>query len=94
MNREQRLFKLMTAVRDCLQTCTVSGSPRQALSSYMQRLRNDPHWTDAEIQEVEQTAGMALAAEHQSNFKETDRGRKSYKQNPQREEARVDRHWT
>ena len=62
MTHEQRLFKVMSAVRDCLQTCGRSPAPKEALGRYVDRLRNDPCWNDSEVQEVKSTAEMAIAA--------------------------------
>jgi hypothetical protein len=62
MTHEQRLFKVMSAVRDCLQTCGRSPAPKEALGYYVDRLRKDPCWNDSEVQEVKSTAEKAIAA--------------------------------
>lgn len=88
MTHEQRLFKVMTAVRDCLDSCQRSPQPSEALTRYVQRLRSDPCWNDSEVQEVEKTAGLVLTAGSQRQSKEAARG------NLQCRGTRADRHWS
>lgn len=61
MTHEQRLFKVMSAVRECLQTCCRSGAPDDVVKQFTERLRSDPCWNDSEVQEVESTAKLAIA---------------------------------
>lgn len=87
MTHEQRLFKVMSAVRDCLQTCGRSPSPHETLGRFVDRLKSDPCWNDSEVQEVKQTAEMAIAAGKRRDAEEIPGHRTSTQQ------ARTDRHW-
>lgn len=88
MTHEQRLFKVMTAVRNCLDSCERSPQPTEALSRFVEHLRRDPCWNDSEVQEVEKTAGLALTAGRQRQFKDAARNK------GQSSDAKSNRHWS
>jgi hypothetical protein len=60
MRRADTLLKTMTAVQSCLSECLREAFPLDALQRYVDRLRRDPQWQDAELQEVETTARRAI----------------------------------
>jgi hypothetical protein len=62
MRHEDKLFKTMSAVQGCVKECLHAGAPLAALKSYLQRLRCNPHWAEAEVAQVEAAARRALEA--------------------------------
>lgn len=88
MTHEQRLFKVMSAVRDCVQACGRSPSPNETLGRYVDRLRKDPCWNDSEVEEVKNTTEMIISAGRRRDSKYV-RGSRSTS-TPQ---ARTDQHW-
>jgi hypothetical protein len=53
--------KINAAVRDCLDQCYKSDQPLNCLADFTHRLRSDPGWRDAEVQEFETTVRRVLS---------------------------------
>jgi hypothetical protein len=51
-----QVTKINQAVKDCLQRCYREESPFSAIGKYLEQLRKQPGWTDADIFLVESTA--------------------------------------
>jgi hypothetical protein len=100
MTREQHLFKVMSAVRDCLQSCAQSESPAKTLHHFVARLEHDPQWETADVREVERTAQLALAgrkARQDNRSKGSKEKMHGHQVLPRKEEqlpSRTDRHWS
>ena len=62
MRREDKLFKTMSAVQGCVRECLGANRPLTALKRYVQRLRQNPEWAEAEVNEVEAVARRTLEA--------------------------------
>ena len=61
MSREARLAKVLPLVRDCLDRCFREDNPREAIREYIDRLKCDPQWTEADLKEFEATTDRAIA---------------------------------
>jgi hypothetical protein len=62
VRRSDQLFKTMSAVRQCVESCRRSNVPWAIMEEYVRALRLNPDWNDQEIAEVEAIARRALAA--------------------------------
>lgn len=62
MRRDDHLFKTMSAAKVCISECLKASIPLDSLAEYLDFLRSDPQWTEAEIGEVEATARKAIDA--------------------------------
>jgi hypothetical protein len=62
MRRDEHLLKTMSAVKVCIGECLKAPSPPDSLQKYLDSLRSDPQWNEAEIAEVEATAKKAIDA--------------------------------
>lgn len=66
--------RINRAIKDCLELCYQNSMPLGALGEFMDRLRADPSWNEAEIEQVERGVLQMLAAlsgrsdEVQSNY--------------------------
>jgi hypothetical protein len=52
--------RINAAIRDCLQRCYESRFPLPILAEFMGKLRADPDWREAEVQEVEAAVRQML----------------------------------
>jgi hypothetical protein len=62
MRRDDHLFKTMSAAKTCIADCLQAPAPAVSLAKYLEFLRSDPQWSEAEITEVETTARKAIDA--------------------------------
>jgi len=62
MRRDDHLFKTMSAAKVCITECLKAPTPLDSLAKYLEFLRSDPQWSDAEIAEVAATARKAIDA--------------------------------
>ena len=53
--------KINIAVRECLDRCYKSDQPLNCLADFTLRLRDDPDWRDAEVQEFETAVRRVLS---------------------------------
>jgi hypothetical protein len=54
--------RINLAIKDCLQRCYENSMPLGALGEFMDGLRADPTWNEAEIEQVERGVLQMLAA--------------------------------
>jgi hypothetical protein len=62
MLRHPTIDRLNGAIHACLDECYSASNPLAALASFVRRLRTNPAWREAEIEEVEQTVRRMLRA--------------------------------
>ena len=53
--------KIQSAVQECLDDCYSSSNPLDVVAQYMDRLRRNPLWNDAEIDRVELAVHQMLS---------------------------------
>jgi hypothetical protein len=53
--------KISAAVRDCLDQCQRTEFPLANLAVFLESLRLDPNWNEAEVQQVETTVRRILS---------------------------------
>ena len=61
MIRESRLSKILPVVQECLRHCLNAEDPAREVAQFLERLRSDPAWNDADRQEIETATRRALA---------------------------------
>ena len=54
--------RINQAIKDCLEGCYQNSMPLGALGEFMDRLRADSSWNEAEIEQVERGVLQMLAA--------------------------------
>lgn len=48
---QQQQPKIESAVQDCLEECRASSTPFTLLAEWLESLKKDPTWTEAELRE-------------------------------------------
>jgi hypothetical protein len=58
---DKSVAKINAAIRSCLERCYGDKTPRASIADFIGELREDPHWREAEIEEVELTVLKMLS---------------------------------